>query len=917
VSSQIADLYVLLRTNNSAFKKGMADSADSGESFSKRTGNALASVGKATTVAAVGFAATSVKMAADFQSSMVRLKTSAGETGDVIGGKLTGNLKVVSAGILKLSTDTATSAKQLSAGMYMIESAGFHGANGLKVLQAAAEGAKAEGADLDTVGNALTTMMKDYHLQATQSVPAMNQLIATVAHGKTTMQDLASALHSVLPIGAAAKLSYAQVGGAIATMTSHGVSAEQATQHLANVIRNLAAPNNVAAKEMGRLGLSANDVSKNLGQRGLTGTMDLLYTAIMKHMGPAGLVLLNAFNSSKDAAASAKKMLDSMPPSLQKLAQQYAAGKITVADWRETLKGLPTDQANLAAQFAAATNKSHGFNDALKNNRGSAETFTSSLKKVTGGAVGLETALQLTGENAADFNANVKAIGESAQQGGKHVENWAAIQSTFNFKMQQFHEELNKVAITIGMKLIPPLTSAMTWLSKNQGAAEALAGVIGGVLALSVVAFAAKTLISVGQGVVAFGKLSASAVKAGASVVRAIPSVGSGGLSALSSGWETVRLKAMYAGEAMASAGKSAASGISTAAQVAASWTKAGLAAAGAAVKMVAVKTAELAVAAATKVWTAVQWLLDVALNANPIGLVVIAIAALVAGIIYCYMHFKTFRDIVNGVFSWLGSAVVAVIGFVANHWRLIIAIIGGPLGLAVAVVSKYWRQIWNFIISAVNGILRAIGWLNAIPGRVAGWFGQMATQAANKVVGLVKWMGGVPGAILHALGSTGSILYNAGKNIIQGLINGIWSVAKSLWNTMGSIVSGIRKYLPFSPAKVGPLSGSGSPDIAGGKIIQMLAGGMTGKASLLDAAMTTVTGKITGSGSVLSAGVNANVLGAGGGGTTVIHHEENHHYHIAGSVLAEKQLLAIVQKNSLKQNRRNPTNGLSKVAGF
>jgi phage-related protein len=280
-------------------------------------------------------------------------------------------------------------------------------------------------------------------------------------------------------------------------------------------------------------------------------------------------------------------------------------------------------------------------------------------------------------------------------------------------------------------------------------------------------------------------------------------------------------------------------------------------------------------------------------------------------------MHFKTFRDIVNGIFSWLQSAVVAAINFVAEHWRLIITIIGGPLGLVVALVSKYWRQIWNFIIAAVNGILHAIGWMSAIPGRVAGWFARMASAAANKALGLVKWMAGVPGAILRTLGSTGSILYRAGQNIIQGLINGIWSVAKRLWNAMGGIVSGIRKYWPFSPAKVGPLSGSGSPDIAGGNIVKMLASGMTSKAPLLDAAMTTVTGKITGSGSALSAGINANVLGAGGGGPTVIHHEENHHYHIAGSVLAEKQLLAIVQKNSLKQNRRNPTNGLAKVAGF
>lgn len=45
-----------------------------------------------------------------------------------------------------------------------------------------------------------------------------------------------------------------------------------------------------------------------------------------------------------------------------------------------------------------------------------------------------------------------------------------------------------------------------------------------------------------------------------------------------------------------------------------------------------------------TKAWTAAQWLLNVAMNANPIGLVITAVAALVAGVIYCWNKFAGFR---------------------------------------------------------------------------------------------------------------------------------------------------------------------------------------------------------------------------------------------------------------------------------
>jgi hypothetical protein len=73
------------------------------------------------------------------------------------------------------------------------------------------------------------------------------------------------------------------------------------------------------------------------------------------------------------------------------------------------------------------------------------------------------------------------------------------------------------------------------------------------------------------------------------------------------------------------------------------------------------------AVNAATTAWTAVQWLLNAALTANPIGLVVAAVAALVAGVIIAYNHSETFRRIVDQLFAklkefidWCGPAVQA-----------------------------------------------------------------------------------------------------------------------------------------------------------------------------------------------------------------------------------------------------------------
>lgn len=64
----------------------------------------------------------------------------------------------------------------------------------------------------------------------------------------------------------------------------------------------------------------------------------------------------------------------------------------------------------------------------------------------------------------------------------------------------------------------------------------------------------------------------------------------------------------------------------------------------------------------AVKAYTAVQAALNVVMALNPIGLVVVAIAALVAGIVIAYKKSETFRDIVQTVFKAVGGAVLKAV---------------------------------------------------------------------------------------------------------------------------------------------------------------------------------------------------------------------------------------------------------------
>jgi len=129
-------------------------------------------------------------------------------------------------------------------------------------------------------------------------------------------------------------------------------------------------------------------------------------------------------------------------------------------------------------------------------------------------------------------------------------------------------------------------------------------------------------------------------------------------------------------------------------------------------------------VTAATKVWTAVQWALNASFWANPITLVVVGIAALAAGVVYAYTRFEGFRKVVDATFSFLKSAVTTVIGFVKDHWALLLPIIMGPVGLAAVLIIKNFDKVkagfqtlWDVAQKVFKGIGAVATWLwnNAI----------------------------------------------------------------------------------------------------------------------------------------------------------------------------------------------------------
>lgn len=403
-----------------------------------RTSAALGTTGSAFNKLAVGLAAGAafagdkmINMAANFQQSMTRVATGAGE--------LQGNMKMVSEGVLNMSGEVGQSTQELTAALYTVESASYHGADALTVLHAAAQGAKVGNAELATVADAVTTALNAYHLGAKGAVDVTNALIGAESQGKTTMEALAGSLATVLPTASAAGVGLNEVLGAMSTMTAEGTSADNAATYLRMTIGQLSNPSNKAAQEMKNLGLSATQVGLNLGKNGLASTLTMLTDAIEKHMGPAGTVLIKQLQGASKNTTEFQRVLANLPPTQQ--------------------------------------------------------TYIGALATMVGGTKSMQAALELTGDNMATFQANTAAVNQHVTDGAGKVEGWDLVQKNFNQRLAETKDTLLAVGVRIGNALLPPaqkaldvISSTVSWLTRHKTVAKDAAIAIG-VMAAAFVAY--------------------------------------------------------------------------------------------------------------------------------------------------------------------------------------------------------------------------------------------------------------------------------------------------------------------------------------------------------------------------------------------------------------------------------------------
>jgi len=404
--------------------------------------------------------------------------------------------------------------------------------------------------------------------------------------------------------------------------------------------------------------------------------------------------------------------------------------------------------------------------------------------------------------------------------------------------------------------VISGLTDAATWMTENTRTIAIMAGVITTVLLPVFVNMAVKAVASGIAQVGVWVSTQVAAVSSAASQFAAHYTTVAGWVAsaaaAVVSGAETVAIWLMLAADATASA---VAQGLAQA-KVVAGWV---LSAAGAVVNG-AIMVASMVVTAASVVggWVlmglqsmiaaaqmAAAWFIAL----GPIGWVIAAVVAIAALVIANWDTISAATAAAWGAITgWVSGAWDAIVGwvtagvnnvkaFISAGFALVVTIITAYVNAWKAVISAVWGAIQAIVSGAIAGVQAAIGGLASIAGKVGGWFGSAKDAISDKLGAAVSFVAGIPGKIIAALGAVGSMLYNSGSSIIQGLIDGIAGMAGKVKDAVSGVLKKARDLLPFSPAKEGPFSGKGWTLYSGQAISASLAKGISDNTNQVKAA--------------------------------------------------------------------------------
>ena len=175
----------------------------------------------------------------------------------------------------------------------------------------------------------------------------------------------------------------------------------------------------------------------------------------------------------------------------------------------------------------------------------------------------------------------------------------------------------------------------------------------------------------------------------------------------------------------------------------------------------------------AQKIWTATQAAFNVVMTANPIGLVIAAIALLVGGFILAYKNSETFRNVVDGALRNVAEA---------GRWMWeVLKSAFGSLKIAFGAVGDVGTFMWEVLKSAFGSVKTGLG--------AVGDAGTFMWEVIKSAFGSVKTAFG-------AVGDAGTFMWEVLKSAFGSVKTGFGAVGDAgnfMWDVLKSAFSSVK----------------------------------------------------------------------------------------------------------------------------
>ncbi|MCZ7376552.1 phage tail tape measure protein [Micromonospora sp. WMMC250] len=158
-------------------------------------------------------------------------------------------------------------------------------------------------------------------------------------------------------------------------------------------------------------------------------------------------------------------------------------------------------------------------------------------------------------------------------------------------------------------------------------------------------------------------------------------------------------------------------------------------------------------IVAATKIWTVVQTALNVVMMLNPLGLFVLAVLAIVAGITILWMKSAAFRDFWIMVWGGIVAGVTGAVDGILSYWQFMIE-------LVVGAALRWWSTMKTVYSAIGQGAAAAFNWI------------------VSRGTAFVNWVGGLKGRLAVKV----SGMWDSMKTAFRSALN--WIIGK--WNSLG-----------------------------------------------------------------------------------------------------------------------------------